>query len=98
MIETWNVVALQPETEHAIAQGIQLVDKEQFDRLIFGERIADFNRFIELNLDRIRGSGKPFLTTRIADASQYKESPEAEVSELKARVACLEERECLTIK
>jgi len=59
MIETWNVVALQPETEHAIARGIQLVDKEQFDRLIFGERIADFNRFIELNLDRIRGSGSP---------------------------------------
>jgi hypothetical protein len=59
MIETWNVVALQPETEHAIAEGIQLVDKEQFDRLIFGERIADFNRFIELNLDRIRGSGSP---------------------------------------
>ena len=59
MIETWNVVALQPETEHAIARGIPLVDKEQFDRLIFGERIADFNRFIELNLDRIRGSGSP---------------------------------------
>jgi hypothetical protein len=56
MIETWNEVALQPEIQHAAAQGIQLVDKQQFDRLIFGERIADFNRFIELNLDRIRGS------------------------------------------
>jgi hypothetical protein len=59
MIEMWNVVALQPETERAIAEGIQLVDKEQFDKLIFGERIADFNRFIKLNLDRIRGSGSP---------------------------------------
>ena len=57
MIETWNEVPLQPEIQHAATQGIQLVDKEQFDRLIFGERIADFNRFIELNLDRIRGSG-----------------------------------------
>jgi hypothetical protein len=57
MIETWNEVALQPEMEHAVAEGIQLVDKEQFDRMIFGKRIADFNRFIELNLDRIRGSG-----------------------------------------
>ena len=57
MIETWNEVALQPEMEHAAAEGIQLVDKKQFDKLIFGERIADFNRFIELNLDRIRGSG-----------------------------------------
>ena len=59
MIETWNKVALQPEIEHAVAEGIQLVDKEQFDRLIFGERIADFNRFIQLNVDRIRGSGSP---------------------------------------
>jgi hypothetical protein len=59
MIETWNEVALQPEMEHAVAEGIQLVDKEQFDRVIFGERIADFNRFIKFNLDRIRGSGSP---------------------------------------
>jgi hypothetical protein len=59
MIETWNEVALQPEMEHAVAEGIQLVDKEQFDRVIFGERIADFNRFIQLNLDRISGSGSP---------------------------------------
>jgi hypothetical protein len=36
---------------------VQLVDKEQFDRLIFGGRIAEFSRFIEVNLDRIRGSG-----------------------------------------
>jgi hypothetical protein len=57
MIETWNEIALLPETEHEVAEGVQLVDKEQFDRLIFGERIADFNRFIKLNLDRIRGSG-----------------------------------------
>ena len=57
MIETWNEVALRPEMEHAAAEGIQLVDKEQFDRIIFGKRIADFNRFIGLNLDRIRGSG-----------------------------------------
>jgi hypothetical protein len=57
MIETWNEIALRPETEHAVAEGVQLVDKEQFDRLVFGERIADFNRFIEVNLDRIRGSG-----------------------------------------
>jgi hypothetical protein len=54
MIETWNEVAQQPEMEHTLAEGIQLVDKEQFDRVVFGERIADFNRFIELNLDRIR--------------------------------------------
>lgn len=59
MIETWNEVTQQPETEHAVAEGIELVDKEQFDRVIFGERIADFNRFIKLNLDRIRGSGSP---------------------------------------
>src|SRR5919198_798549 len=59
MIETWNKVALQPQIEHAVAEGMQLVDKEQFDRLIFGEQIADFNRFIQLNLDRIRGSGSP---------------------------------------
>jgi hypothetical protein len=59
MIETWNEVALQPEMEHAVAEGMQLVDKEQFDRLVFGERIADFKWFIELNLDRIRGSGSP---------------------------------------
>jgi hypothetical protein len=59
MIETWNEVALEPETEDAVAEGMQLVNKEQFDKLIFGERIADFNRFIELNLDRIRGSGRP---------------------------------------
>jgi hypothetical protein len=57
MIETWNEVAQQPEMEHTLAEGIQVVDKEQFDRAVFGERIADFNRFIELNLDRIRGSG-----------------------------------------
>jgi hypothetical protein len=59
MIKTWNEVALQPEMEHTASEGIQLVDKEQFDRVVFGERIADFNRFIELNLDRIRGSGSP---------------------------------------
>src|SRR5687768_10156284 len=41
MIETWNEVTQQPETEHAVAEGIELVDKEQFDRVIFGERIAD---------------------------------------------------------
>jgi hypothetical protein len=45
--------------EHAMAEGMQLVDKEQFDRVIFGERIADFNWFIELNQDRIRESGRP---------------------------------------
>ena len=57
MIEKWNQIALQSETERAVAQGMQLVDKEQFDRLIFGERIADFKSFIEVNLDRIRGTG-----------------------------------------
>ncbi len=56
MIEGWNQIALQSETECAVAQGMQLVDKEQFDRLVFGERIADFERFIEVNLDRIRGT------------------------------------------
>jgi hypothetical protein len=59
MIEWWNQIALQPEMEHAVAEGMQLVDKEQFDRLIFGERIADFKRFIEVNLNRVRGSGSP---------------------------------------
>ena len=57
MIKKWNEVALRAETEHAVAEGVQLVNKEQFDRVIFGERIADFNRFIEANLERIRGSG-----------------------------------------
>jgi hypothetical protein len=57
MIEAWNQIALQSETKHAVAQGMQLVDKKQFDRLVFGERIADFERFIEVNLDRIRGTG-----------------------------------------
>ena len=57
MIEGWNQIALQSETEHAVAQGMQLVDKKQFDRLVFGERFADFERFIEVNLDRIRGTG-----------------------------------------
>ncbi len=56
MIESWIELALHQETEHAVTEGMQLVDKEQFDKLIFGERIADFNRFIKLNLDRIRGS------------------------------------------
>jgi hypothetical protein len=60
MIERWNEVALQPEIECAIAEAMQPVDKEQFDRLIFGERIADFNRFIKLNVDRIiKGTGSP---------------------------------------
>ena len=57
MIERWNQIALQSETERAVAQGNQLVDKEQFDMLVFGERIADFKRFVEVNLDRIRGTG-----------------------------------------
>ena len=57
MIEEWNQIALRSETERAVAHGMQLVDKEQFDRLIFGERIADFKLFIEVNLDRIRGTG-----------------------------------------
>jgi hypothetical protein len=57
MIEEWNQIALRSETERAVAQGMQLVDKEQFDRLLFGERIADFKWFIEVNLDRIRGIG-----------------------------------------
>jgi hypothetical protein len=57
MIERWNQIALQSETKCAVAQGMQLVDKEQFDRLVFGERIADFKQFIEVNLDRIRGTG-----------------------------------------
>jgi hypothetical protein len=60
MIKTWNEIAQEQETEHAMAEGMQLVDKEQFDRLVFRERIADFNRFIELNLDRIRASGGSF--------------------------------------
>jgi hypothetical protein len=54
MIERWNQIALQSETERAVAQRMQLVDKEQFDMFVFGERIADFKRFIEVNLDRIR--------------------------------------------
>lgn len=57
MIEEWNQIALRLETERAVAQGMQLVDKEQFDGLIFGERIADFKSFIEVNLDRIRRAG-----------------------------------------
>jgi hypothetical protein len=56
MIEGWNQIALQSETERAVAQGMQLVDKEEFDRLVFGERIADFKRFIEVYLNRIRGT------------------------------------------
>jgi hypothetical protein len=43
------------ETGRAVAEGIHLVDKEQFDGLVFRERIADYKRFIEVNLDRIRG-------------------------------------------
>jgi hypothetical protein len=54
MIERWNQIALQSETEPAAAEGMQIVDKEQFDRLVFGERIADFKRFIEVHVDRIR--------------------------------------------
>jgi hypothetical protein len=54
MIKNWNEIALKPETEHAVAEGVRLVNKEEFDRIIFGEQIADFNRFIEANLDRIR--------------------------------------------
>ena len=54
MIERWNQIALQSETKCAVAQGMQLVDKEQFDRLVFGERIADFKQFIKVSLDRIR--------------------------------------------
>ncbi|HYY67864.1 MAG TPA: hypothetical protein VE572_05910, partial [Nitrososphaeraceae archaeon] len=54
MIEGWNQIALRSQTEHAVAQGMQIVDKKQFDMLVFGERIADFKRFIEVNLDRIR--------------------------------------------
>jgi hypothetical protein len=57
MIKKWNETALKPETEHVVADGVQLVNKEQFDKIIFGKRIADFNRFIEVNLDRIRRSG-----------------------------------------
>ena len=58
MIETWNKVALEPEMQHALTERVQLVDKEQFDRLIFGEqRVADFNRFIELNLEKIMRNG-----------------------------------------
>src|SRR5215212_3703337 len=57
MIEEWNQIALRSETERAVAQGMQLVDKEQLDRLIFGERIADFKSFIEVNLDRMKGAG-----------------------------------------
>ena len=53
-IERWNQIALQSETERAVAKGIYLVDKEQFDGLVFGERFADYKRFIEVNLDRIR--------------------------------------------
>ena len=60
MIEGWNQIALRSQTEHAVAQGMQIVDKKQFDMLVFGERIADFKRFIEVNLDRIRGQ-KAFL-------------------------------------
>jgi hypothetical protein len=58
-IESWNKVALHPEMEHAVAEGIQLVDKEQFDKLVFGERITDFHQFIKLNLERIGGSWGP---------------------------------------
>jgi hypothetical protein len=57
MIKKWNEIALKPETEHAVAEGVQLVNREEFDRIIFGMRIADFNRFIEANLDRIRRGG-----------------------------------------
>ena len=55
MIERWNQIAPQLETGRAVAEGIHLVDKEQFDGLVFRERIADYKRFIEVNLDRIRG-------------------------------------------
>jgi hypothetical protein len=55
MIVGWNQIALRSQTQHAVAHGMQLVDKEQFDMLVFGERIADFKQFIEVNLDRIRG-------------------------------------------
>jgi hypothetical protein len=62
--------------EHAMAEGMQLVDKEQFDRVIFGERIADFNWFIELNQDRIGESGEAFPTKRIAIALQLQRNPQ----------------------
>ena len=60
MIARWNQIALQSETERVVAEGMELVDREQFDRLVFGERIADFKRFIEVNLNRIRGTGSFF--------------------------------------
>jgi hypothetical protein len=53
MIERWNQIALQSESERAVTEGIHLVDKEHFDGLVFGERIGDYERFIEVNLDRI---------------------------------------------
>ncbi len=32
---------------------MQLVNKEQLDSIVFGERTADFNLFIKINLERI---------------------------------------------
>ncbi len=57
MIDEWNQIAPRSETERAVAQGMQLVNKEQFYRLVFGERNADSKWFIEVNLDRMRGTG-----------------------------------------
>jgi hypothetical protein len=57
MIDEWNQIAPRSETERAVAQGMQLVNKEQFYRLVFGERNADFKWSNEVNLDRMRGTG-----------------------------------------
>ncbi len=49
-IRQWNESSSKEEVEAAVVKGARLVSQQDFDRLVFGERLADYHDFIRSKL------------------------------------------------
>ena len=56
MIKEWNIQSALQEIEDSIARDTQLVTQEYFDKMIFGDKLEDYKRFIKFNLNKVNES------------------------------------------
>jgi hypothetical protein len=52
-IKEWNICSTRQEIENSITKDAQLVNQECFDKVVFGERLEDYNQFVKFNLNKI---------------------------------------------
>ena len=54
-IKDWNIQSTRKDIEYSVLTYSQLVNQEEFDNIIFGDRYEDYKEFIKFNLNRLNG-------------------------------------------